>query len=280
MRAIKFVRHTVLAFESAWVDTASVYLFGTFISGYSGNFNHMGIATSRGNGLRVAFVFAMYAVYLLGFAVAHMLLRGRHPVRIFITGLLEALLLFLCDLVYNVAVRPNEVAPLGGGSHPPPDSTASERLPWSLLLASAGFAMQNEVGYYTSGTSVVTLITIHSQNVVMAFLDRWIYSDGVRIRKTVRDVETSMVLVVSYIVGCLLAGVWVVWGQRASPWAFTPIAFIILVHTLSESVGECVSRTPPVERRPERLNQWEGMREQRRLLAVENERLKSKLMGA
>jgi hypothetical protein len=27
-------------------------LFGTFISGYSGNFNHMGLATSRGNGLR------------------------------------------------------------------------------------------------------------------------------------------------------------------------------------------------------------------------------------
>ena len=279
MRAVKFVRHIVLAFESAWVDTSSVYLFGTFISGYSGNFNHMGIATSRGNGLRVAFVFAMYAVYLIGFGVAHMLLRGRHPVRIFITGMLEALLLFLCDLIYNTAVRPNEVDSLGGTSHPPPDSTANEGLPWTLLLASAGFAMQNEVGYYTSGTSVVTLITIHSQNIVMAFLDRWVYSDDVRVRKTVNDVETSMILVVSYIIGCILAGVWVVLGQRASPWAFTPIAFIILVHTLSESVAECVSRTPLVEQRVER-SQWDESRDQRRLLAAENEMATRRLIAA
>jgi len=278
MRAVKFLRHIVLAFESAWVDTSSIYLFGTFISGYSGNLNHMGIATSRGNGLRVAFVFAMYAVYLVGFAVAHMLLRSRHPVRIFITGALEALLLFLCDLIYNTAVRPNELDSLGETSHPPPDGTTNEQVPWILLLASAGFAMQNEVAYYTSGTSVVTLITIHSQNIVIAFLDSWVFSEDVRIRKTVRDVEASMILVVSYILGCFLAGVWVVFGQRASPWAFTPIAFLIAVHTLSEAVGECVSRMPPVERRVERMPL--GDREQRRLLAAQREMANRRMMAA
>jgi len=264
---VKFVRHLVLAFESAWVDTVSIYLFGTFIGGYSGNFNHMGIATSRGNGLRVGFVFSLYAVYLFGFGVAHMLLRGRHPARIFVTGMLQALLLFLCDLVYNLAIRPDEINPLGGNSHPPPDGTSDESIPWTLLLASAGFAMQNEIGYYTTGTPVVTLITAHSQDIVLAFLDRWIYSDDVRVRNTAKNVENSLILVASYITGCVLAGLWVVMGQRASPWAFTPVAFVIFVHTLAESVGECVSRTPPEERRPERARWAESAREQRRLLA-------------
>ena len=213
----------------------------------------------------------------IGFAVSHMLLRGRHPMRIFLTGMLEALSLMLCDIIINVVRRPAELDPFGGTSHPVPDGTSNEKIYWALLLASAGFAMQNEIAYYTSGTGVVTLITIHSQNIVMAFLDRWIYSDDVRIRKTVKDVETSIILVVTYVIGCLLAGVWVVLGQRASSWAFTPIAFVIFVHTLSESVGECVSRTPPVERRVER-SQWDDMREQRRLLAAQNEKANRRLI--
>lgn len=276
MKLVSILRHAVLAFESAWVDTSSVYIFETFISGYSGNFNHMGIATSRGNGLRVLFVFAMYGVYLIGFGVAHMLLRGRHAARIFVTGTIEALLLFLCDLIYNLAVLPNEEASNDSDTRVVPDATSNDMLPWTLLLASAGFAMQNEVAYYTSGTPVVTLITVHSQNIVMAFLDRWVYSDDVRIRKTVDSVQESLVLVIAYIIGCLLAGVWVVLGQRASPWAFTPIAFIIAVHTLAESIAECIS--PPDSKKDDRtvIRQVEysdyptdavQQRENRRLLA-------------
>ena len=160
MRAVKFVRHIVLAFESAGRHGVRLPVWHLYQRPF-GQFQphgHRDVARKRA-ARRVCL--AMYAVYLIGFAVAT--LSGCHPMRIFITGAGGALA--LCDIVITVK-NTCGANPLGG-TRTVLWSPPNEKMPGFLWRA---VRHVNEVAYYLPASGDLT----PNHRNIAAFFNRWI----------------------------------------------------------------------------------------------------------
>lgn len=131
-------RIALLTFTAAWIDTCTLYLFGVFVGAYSGNFNQASIALLDNDGERVGFVFAAYAVYLLGYGTAHVLLReGAGPGRAAFVNFVVATTVFLADVIAN-ALYPGDAGGLSRSSRASPRSSCLRSSTKSWAAATVG----------------------------------------------------------------------------------------------------------------------------------------------
>ena len=213
------MRAAVMAAPVSWADTATVYLHSVFIASVTGNVVKVGFLLSEGDYDGVAYFVAIYASYALGYGCAHLLLT-RAPFgaafRSTVVALLVALLFVLADAFRD----------------------SNDKRPRSLFVATFGISMINELGYYsTGGVGVVSIITGHTQKVVLGTLELLVRSP--KPRASAADVILGSTLIVTYYVFTILAGAWLVFGTaEMRQWALVPPAAVLALFGV---VDACVA---------------------------------------
>ena len=255
-----------LAIASGMIDTSTLERSDFFVGGFTGNFNHFGIRVAAECPGASVFVVIVYVVYCLGFGVSHLVvsclpIEQRRPS--LILPLIEVLCLVFSDVWghfsnFDLGRSASTEILCSTLCDASPGVLPWHDLPWHVLLACLAASIHNENAFSTTGVPVVTLVTGHTQTMMLYLFDmrrnreNQQKSDELPFQRPSpgkEDFKKSAVIVAGYLLGCVFAGQIVVkldYGVRQ--WALLFPAGIVFVHCVVASLGPDVpssARTPP-----------------------------------